>query len=344
MIYSACSSSIDWPEYINKLPQSKSYEYVKAGEWNKKKAVDTLAASLWIDPKNPKNAVYSTPADLVKVGDNYWICDPMMGSIFKFSSDGNYLETVSARGRGPGETLKPAALYSLDGEDGTLIYTVDPPQKSILIFDKEGNEINRIPQETIDRSLFNNWVIALRSNRLVWPTYNLDNHVIIKADSSGMIQDSSVHRLIPKGHQPATYNATVYDEDPSKNDIFYAYRGIPVLFYKNPNAKKMVNLLPRTNLEDLNTPLNIMPHQEKARVKNIIKDIYSYKDRLLVHFRNKFLVISKNSWRSRAFIFVDSSDNKIIPQKIVLAGNDLFLINRFNLKIYKFSLSEIEGL
>lgn len=336
----SCRNSKKWPQYLNNIPQTQEYNYIEAEEWDSEGAIDTLSATLWYNPEDKNNAVFSTPTDLVKVKDKYWICDPMVGGVFEFGPEGDFIRTITPRGRGPSETSKPSAMVTLKEKNKVHTYVVDPAQKSVLVFDRAGNEVQRITHETIDRSQFSNWMIALNNNRLVWPTYSLKEHVVVEADTNGTVRRSFIDRLIPMGSQPATHNAVVYDADASGNE-FYAYRGLPVLFLKNADKKIIINLLPNSSLESINVPLEVLPGHNQVSVKMLIKDIYSYENEIFIHFRNKLVVTNPNGSRVEGFAIVDRSNQVITPQKIVLAGDSLFFIDRFNLKIYKLPVDNI---
>lgn len=341
VIYS-CNNLPERPDYINQLPEVNSYQYVESGDWNSDVLIDTLKAELWYNPEDEDNAVFSTPTDFVKVGDRYWICDPMVGAIFEFDSTGNYIRNITSKGRGPNETIRPSAMFaSTTGKNSARNYVVDPGQKSILIFNGQGNEVQRISHSTINRNYFGSWIIALSENRLIWPTYHLKEDVLVEADTNAVVKRSFIKRLVPLGKQPATHNGVVYGKQVANNKEVFAYRGLPVIFSHFKEKKYMINLLPGSKLEDINTPLEVPPAQTQVSVKNIIKSIYSYKDKVFIHFRNKFITAKPNGARIQGYVVIDDLGRAIIPQKMVLAEDNLFFIDRFNLEIYKLPLDSI---
>ena len=339
----SCDSTNDIPGYISNVPDSHKYIYIKASDWQKPSNIDTIEVELWYTSESDTKAVFKTPTDIIRVGNNYWICDPIVGGVFEFDELGRYEKTIVPKGRGPNETIRPSTMNILEDEDELFVYIMDPELKSVIVTDTSGNEVKRISSKTIDRNIFENWIIPLDKNRFLWPTYINDEHLIVEVDSNGDVSKSYVKRLIRRGYQPMTHNSVVMAIDNEVENKIFAYRGLPIIFSEIGNKKFMINLLPETPIENINTGLSELPNEERISVKHLIKALYLNKGKLLIHFQNYLLTTFPDGKQVHAYVLVDGLGERIIPQKTVFTGERLFFIDRFSLRIFSLSLDSLSN-
>lgn len=336
-----CSSDKGVPGYVKKIPSFGLYTYVPASDW--KTQLDTLHPVLWYNPETANQPTFRRVGDIAAVDSSLWISDPLTGKIFKFNKSGTYRQLVVPNGRGPNEVARPSAMYVLKNpkEGKPLVYVIDPGLKSVIVFDGTGQEQGRIYHKTIDRSYFANWVVVPGANKLIWPTYSLKNHLLVEVDSTGKVRQTMLDRLIPIGHQPETYNSIIYDVERDGTTYAFSYRGLPLVFWGHGTQKRLINLLPETPLEEINVPLDPRPENTVFTVKNLVKDLYFFHDKIFLLFKNYLLIISPDDDQIKGYRILDGNDEAFGIHKMALAGDELFFINESTLKIYRKSLPNI---
>lgn len=72
---------------------------------------------------------------------NIYISDTMQQTIFKLDSNGDFIQKIGRRGRGPGEFLELGKIFIFDNE----LLAFDPMQFKVEVFDLEGKVIETIP-------------------------------------------------------------------------------------------------------------------------------------------------------------------------------------------------------
>lgn len=72
---------------------------------------------------------------------NIYISDTMQQTIFKLDSNGDFIQKIGRRGRGPGEFLELGKIFIFDNE----LLAFNPMQFKVEVFDLEGKVIETIP-------------------------------------------------------------------------------------------------------------------------------------------------------------------------------------------------------
>jgi len=338
----SCKKKGSVPSYLVHFPIEKEFEYIPVSYWNTAANIDTVVVDLWNKKHESNQPVLQSISDIAEVASGFWITDPLEGIIAEFNSKGQFKRIVAGRGKGPDEVFRPASIYvSKSNNAKPDIYVLDTGTKSLIRFNQLGEEKNRMIHKSIDRNFFNNWLIVSDKNISYWPTYNLDKHVVVGIDSTGKLVESLVSRIIPRGYQPMTYNGTVFDLKGSGLQKAYAYKGIPVLFTETQTDKYLINFLPETDIDEINTPLKNISENKKVTVKSLVKDLYYWKDYLFVLFKNKLIVASQDGKYVKGYHLKSETDDKIGFHKMVLTDTKLFVINRSILQVYTIELRKI---
>lgn len=344
----ACAKTNAPPDYVLSLPLYEPARYVEAPEWEMGQYTDTLIFDTWFDSEklNITDPDIRFAKDVQKVGENYWIADVIGGAIYAYDSLGLYTTTIARRGRGPNEVLKPASVSSVPGT--LLISVLDIEAKSIIVYDHSGKEKKRLQQKAIDSFFPFSKIVSTIDNGYLLKKASFSDHLIANTDSTGKIVRSFVEPVVPVGGTNQVYNEVIYDWQNEGESLAYAYNGLPVIYSRFDNQLYLINLFPKKELSEFNVPLNSRKEQaftadiEKlkgAGVQGVIIDLYIYENKIFMLYKNSILVITPKGDSIRKYIPIDSEGNKIKGVgNISLKGKELFLINRFQGKIYKMNL------
>lgn len=329
------------PDYLKKIPQFGIYEYRAATTPVKKSDAAELVLSHWIDPDNPNSFGFAYPFDMAPVDSMYWITDPINGEVYEFNRQGKFRSTIVTNGSGPNQVIRPTALDPIGSKDEkSLVFILDSGRKSIVIFDQEGKETGRISHKSIPAGI-PTWVRSLPNNRLAWPTYQSPKHIIAETTSNAARVSYSVPRLIPVGHQPITHNYALYDYNDDLKIEIYAYSGLPILFLQDNGINMMYNLLPYTELEEINTPLDQLPPGTRVTVNHLHKDLFIDLNKAWILFSDLLVVIDLETFGIRKYTLTDVNGRSLQFHKMVDGGETLFFINRFTHDFYLISKSSV---
>jgi len=325
------------PEYISLIPDSGSFEYLTTQDWANVQT-DTTVIDLWYDNENENGAILSMVTDILYTSNGmYWISDLTTGKLFEFHSDGTFKRELFRRGKGPSEILRPVSLALSQTSD---IYILDTDQQLIMVSDTNGLEKTRYRLKNLPNSFGGNKLTILSNNELLWPTYR-QPYVLSIRDSLGNIQKNLVKSIIPQGYQPSMHNNITYDILPSKNILLYAYQGTPIIFLDIDGKKKMINLEPDSELDELNTTFDLRPVNEATTVSVLIREVFYKDDIIWVAYKSNLYEIPLD--RSSEIIkhtLVDNKKEQVFYQPVFNTRSDIFFVNYNKAQIHRFPISK----
>ena len=328
------------PSYLKVLAELKNASYMKSGNIETG-AIDTVQLAEWLSPKNVRQPVIQQVGDITKTTQGYMVTDLVGGYIVEVDENGILIDTLFLKGRGPAEFIHPAAVTSnyINGETHHFIHDTG---LNLIKSVKHGTTLEAWGNTGL---LTSNWTaqLTVSNNYLYWPTSLHEDFLLIKSDYDGNIQDRLISRLLPIGKHPITYNDIVFDISPNDHEIAFAYSGIPVIFYRNLADTYAINLMPSTEIKEINTPLDGSKKYEKRGIKMLVRNIFLHSNVILTTYKQYLIAIKKESFETKVF-YLQSGKDQATFHKVIKAGKYLFFVNLFNGKIYTYPLDEIDHL
>ncbi len=197
-----------------------------------------LEENLTIGNETDENYMfYSSVRITVDSSGNVFALDISNRRIQKYDKNGNYLQTIGRRGRGPGEFQSPGSMC-LDSEEN--IYVQD--MRKITIFNKEGKFKSTIPKS----DLLSSWGVTKEGNILArtswWDPENDTNGTnnMVLLNSEGKIIKTIVRYPFEnpppfkgKKHISNLFEGHLYSCQMSEKFCIY------VNYYNLPNISKL---------------------------------------------------------------------------------------------------------
>lgn len=332
--FNCCSNQDSENYYRDHIPSLSKSVYHELNEFNI--ITDTLHADIWFSQDSVSDVNFRRIGGIKEVAENkIWITDVLLGYIYEFDSTGVYSKEVARSGEGPREFNAPL-LIDVNKEEN-LISVLDTKLKFVSIFDVEGNEVLRFTIKSIPPSFQVNDFKYISSNNFILPTLQEEDYLIFSYDSLGNKGDGYIDRMVPIGMQPLNYNSVYFDFKDSV--LTYAYDGIPLIFIKKNMLFSVLNLLPESQLDDINVPLEFKPLTESVSVRKIIKGIFLHEDSIYVFFADHFFLIPQNLNGQIKKIYLYDSEKKvpIYFHDVEFSNNNFYMINRYHSTIHKFA-------
>jgi len=247
------------------------------------------------------------------------------------------------KGKGPSDFVRPSAVALYTFAEDTVYYILDTNLNLIKEFDSEGNIKGAWSHTSLPFSNWHNQLVVTQKH-IYWPTQHIEDHVLVKAQIDGKVVGNTIDRIIPLGKQPYTYNKIVFDVSKDEGNITFAYKGLPLIFYHSKNLKIAINLLPNTEIENINTPLEIMPENKRVTVKSLVRSVYLLEEnRLLVNYKSKIIVLRTDGSKGRIFsLYSDIKNSSVKFHKMIKIDRTIFVINIFSGEIYRFEIDKIK--
>lgn len=331
------------PNYVYEIPNHDLFDYISIENWAGIKH-DTTLVELWYDSNREDGVMLSMVTDIIQTSKGtYWITDVTSGKLLEFDANGNFIRELFRKGRGPSEVIRPVSLAKILNNNEETIYIIDTDQQMIMVSDLNGNEKSRYHLKDLPNSFGGNKLTILSENDLFWPTHRKD-FVLSKRDTLGNVAENFVERLIPSGYQPIMHNNIAYDIifGEGKLIFLYAYQGIPIIMAKIGENQIMINLEPNSDLESLNTPLELRPLNEQITVSVLIREVFFKEDTIWVAYKSNLYEIPLDmNTEIIIHTFLDPEGKQVMYQSLIEADSNIFLANYRNAKIHKTSLSNI---
>lgn len=333
-ILSACdNSSID---YISKVPNSGSYEYISIYEWGEIHT-STLHIDKIYEAKSDTQAFLGLIGFIEEINDStLWVADPARGEVTEVDIRGKNVirRKPLNNGEGPNEVLRPSSIF-FTGSIDSPIYVMDSGQSCIMIVTSLGFETKRNCSPNIPVTSLSIYLKVPDPNTYLWNTIEHEQYVLAEWDSSGNFKKGLVERLIPVGFQPRTYNNLVYSMDNNRTNFVYAYTGLPLIFVETNGRKALINLLPSQQLHEFNVPLDLRSDNTNIGVKGIIRDIHIIHDKIYVSLLTSLLVIDLNQKEdTKEYIFKNMEGDEVKFHMFSVTKNNLYIVDRYNKDIY----------
>lgn len=330
------------PKYVYQIPSHDSFDYISIYSWSGIR-YDTTRVELWYDSKKEDGVILSMVTDIMETSNGtFWVTDVTTGKLLEFDANGNFVRELFRKGRGPSEVIRPVSLGKILNKNEETIYIIDTDQQMIMVSDLNGNEKSRYHLKDLPNSFGGNKLTVLNENEFLWPTHRQD-FVLSKRDSLGNITENLIKRIIPSGYQPSMHNNIAYDfTNNDKESIFlYAYQGIPIVMAKIGEDRIMINLEPNSDLESLNTSLELLPLNEPVTVSVLIREVFFSKNTIWVAYKTNLyeIPLDMNS-EITIHTFVDNEGEQVMYQPLFNADSNLFLVNFNSARIYKALLSD----
>lgn len=335
LLFTNCTNNRS--QYLKQIPDIDKYTIIdKSMNAEESKS---LLAELWYNPENLEDHYLSSIKCLEEVGDYIWICDPMKSEVVSYTEDGQFHKQILGKGKGPLEVVYPSASFSNNSD--SIFYIYDSDQTKILGLTKEGDLKQVITSKFLPSGVLDNSFKSVNRNSFYWNTYSKQNYSLFEWDSLGKPKQGLVKRIIPLGYNPVTHNAVTFD---IKNNLFvYAYKGLPLVFIENESDLNVINLLPNTKLEEINTDLTPIPFsvQKMTSVNNLIRSIDIAEDKIYINYLSTLLIYDLNMESLKKFEFIDADEKELKFHKMHFTDKYIYISNSFNLKIHRLSINEL---
>lgn len=340
-IHFSCSQ--EKPKYVYEIPNHDSFHYLSIDKWSGIRH-DTTLVELWYDSKKEDGAILSMVTDIMQTSNGtYWVTDVTTGKLLEFDINGSFIRELFRKGRGPSELIRPVSLGKALNKNEETIYIIDTDQQMIMASDLNGNEKSRYHLKNLPNPFGGNKLTVLNENEFLWPTYRQD-YVLSKRDSLGNVTENLIQRIIPSGYQPSMHNNIAYDitNDEAGLILLYAYQGIPIIMAKIGDDSIMINLEPDSDLELLNTSLELLPLNEPVTVSVLIREVFFSKNTIWVAYKTNLyeIPLDRNS-EITIHTFVDNEGEQVMYQPLFSTGSDIFLVNFNSARIYKSLLPNL---
>ncbi|WP_103665638.1 6-bladed beta-propeller [Gracilimonas amylolytica] len=331
------------PKHVYEIPDHDSFEYISIDSWSGIRN-DTTLVELWYDSKKDDGVILSMVTDIMETSNGtYWVTDVTTGKLLEFDISGGFIRELFRKGRGPSEVIRPVSLGKTLNKNEETIYIIDTDQQMILVSDLNGNEKSRYHLKDLPNSFGGNKLTVLNENEFLWPTYRQD-FVLSKRDSLGNVTENLIQRIVPSGYQPSMHNNIAYDMTDGEAGLIllYAYQGIPMIMAKIGDDKIMINLEPDSDLESLNTSLELLPLNEPVTVSVLIREVFFSKNTIWVAYKTNLYEIPLDM-NSEIIIhtFVDNKGEQVVYQPLFNTGSNIFLVNFNSARIYKALLPDL---
>ena len=327
------------PDYLNKIAELDDVEY-KTFDIQQAKWGDTLEVSPWLNPEDARQVAIQHLGDMTSFGVGYMISDWARGNIFRVDKHAQLIDTLAKKGKGPGDFMNPAAISRFITTEDTLYYVLDTGLNLLKKINSSGDIKEAWGHTSLPHSSWLNQ-LSITKKHVFWATQHIKENVLIKAQLDGKVVGRTIDRLIPLGKQPYTYNSIVFDISMDETEMVFAYSGLPIIFYHNKETKTAINLQPKKEIEDLNTPLEIMSENERVTVENLVRAVYLLSDdKLLVNYNSKIITLRTDGSRGRVNSLV--ANGEVVKfHKMIKVETYLFMINLFSGEIYRLELNKI---
>lgn len=336
------------PEYISQIPDIESFTYLPFSQAELDSKKMTFTPSLFISGSADSENFVGTPFWIEKVKDEIWIADPVKGEISAFNADGIFSRLIAARGRGPNELQYPASIYFSNLEPAPLksAWVLDSGLKSILQFNTENGEINRIRSKEILTEFYGNKILVLKDNTFLVPLTDQEKPILGVINQNGELIDGYVNRVVPLGFQPFTHNRVFFDIEPVSNQLIYAYHGLPLIFLEglNQDRKRVYDFRPMMELEEYNIGLTPLSAQERVSVNSVIRDLFVNGSKTYFKLDSEIIVFNHEVGDlEKVITLIDHEGIEMNFQQMVYSDGTFFLINRFTSDIYTISEADISS-
>ncbi len=334
LITSACEKPR--PAYVEGIPDINLYSYLTTHDWNGV-VNDTLVAETWYDPSH-NEALIRQFGSVLDIGNgNVWVSDQMKGTILEFDQKGTFVRNVFSAGRGPSEFVRPVSMAMNKTSGSKDVYVLDDGQKMIAKVSLDGVELQRFFFKEMPYMFNGNKLSVLGDNEFMWPTFNQD-YALSSRDTLDQILANRVKLVIPRGYNPIVHNNLEYD---IKDTAFlYAYQGIPLIFVAIDNQRIVINLEPDKNLEEVGTPITLLPATDSSvSVQFLIRGVALFDDHILVISKISLYRIPLDRSKSiTVSSFIDETGQKVAFHPAYFTGQSLFMANYQSGKIYRLRL------
>lgn len=313
-------------------------ELTNINEWSTVTS-DTLIFDTFYDINKVEDVIISQANSIVEVSDKkFWVAD-YLGKVVELNEKGEFSKSILQNGKGPSEILKPLGLAK--GVNNTVL-AVDGGQQILIKLDATGKEINRISTPSISTiSMVDNPLIT-SSNSIIWNKVLHSDYALIEWDSTGNFKQGLVKNIIPPGKQPIMLNSLAYDYNLTKKRLVYAFKGLPVLFIKDDNqTASAINLDTDIQKNDLEKLIEVKTDDGSNGVKTKIKGVFITNNATVAAIQNQLLYIPNKTSSDIIKYELLSTDRETIKFHYVnKTENHLFLIDVYNRKIYRTSISQ----
>jgi hypothetical protein len=208
---------------------------------------------------------------------------------------------------------------------------------------KKGEIGQVVKSKFFPSGVFDNTFKTSDKNSFYWNTFSKEEYSLHEWDSLGNQKKGLVKRIIPLGFNPVTHNNVTFDV--GKDLFVYAYKGLPLVFLKNRDSLKVVNLLPKIELEEVNIGLTPIPLElpKMTSVKNLIRSINIVTSKVYINYLSSLLIYDPKMESIKKFEFIDSDKNVIKFHKMYLTDNYIYICNLYNLKIFRNSVNNLSS-